>query len=93
MEPVTANSADVILPAVPDLPTINSPAGSMHTMDWGVWAKDALIYGLPIVAVVIPVVIQMIPSDWAYATIATWILGRILEYIQLRQSQTTYTLG
>ena len=69
---------------------IVSPKWHMLAEDWRAIAKKALYDLAPFAVVVIPVIIEKVPAEWAYAATALWALGRLKDYFIYLTKQTVY---
>ena len=59
-----------------------SPKWTLNKDDVIKTVKNTLIFLGPTLLVLIPAVIDIIPKDWAYASIIMWLLKGLTELIQ-----------
>lgn len=59
----------------------------MTTKDWEVFANTTIINLAPYLVVLIPVIIERVPADWAYGTIAVFLLQRVWSFLKLYVTQ------
>ena len=69
---------------------VTSPEMALIKEDWIAAGKRALIFLAPFLLVVIPVVIEKLPADWAYSAIVLYILNRLTDLLRRYVSATTY---
>lgn len=55
----------------------------MTTKDWEVFANTTLINLAPYLVAIIPVAIERVPADWAYATLTVFLLQRLWSFLKL----------
>ena len=55
----------------------------MTSADWTIFADTTLVNLAPYLVALIPVMIERVPADWAYATIAVFLLQRIWSFLKL----------
>lgn len=67
-----------------------SPKYELIKEDWIAAGKRALIFLTPFLLVIIPVVIEKLPADWAYSAIVLYILNRLTDLLRRYVSSTTY---
>ncbi len=67
-----------------------SPKYELIKEDWIAAGKRALIFLAPFLIVVIPVVIEKLPADWAYSAIVLFLLNRLTDLLRRYVSSTTY---
>lgn len=58
--------------------------------DWQAIGKKALHDLAPFAIVLIPVLVQKVPADWAWASVAYFVLGRLKDYFVYATKETTY---
>ena len=58
-----------------------SPVGRINYADLVAFLKNALIFLVPTLSVLIPSIIGIIPSDWKYAAIVIYILNRATDLL------------
>lgn len=59
-----------------------SGSWKLNKSDWIGWGNRTLQTLAPYLVVLIPVVIEKLPRDWAYATITVWVLQRIYDLLR-----------
>lgn len=59
----------------------------MTTKDWEVFANTTIINLAPYLVALIPVIIERVPADWAYGTIAVFLLQRVWSFLKLYVTQ------
>lgn len=69
---------------------IISPEMGLIKQDWIAAGKRALIFLTPFLLVVIPVIVDKLPADWAYSAIVLFILNRLTDLLRRYVSATTY---
>lgn len=69
---------------------IVSPEMGLIKQDWIAAGKRALIFLAPFLIVVIPVIIEKLPADWAYSAIVLFILNRLTDLLRRYVVSTTY---
>ena len=69
-----------------------SPKYALVKEDWIASGKRALIFLAPFLIVVIPVIIDKLPTDWAYSAIVLFILNRLTDLLRRYVSETTYKI-
>lgn len=60
-----------------------SKSFSMTSQDWTIFANTTLINLAPYLVALIPVAIERVPADWAYATVAVFLLQRLWSFLKL----------
>ena len=69
-----------------------SPKMALVKEDWIASGKRALIFLAPFLIVIIPVVIEKLPTEWAYSAIILFILNRLTDLLRRYVSETTYKI-
>ena len=60
------------------------PSGrfTLNQTDIETWLKNAAVFSIPILIVVIPSIIGQIPADWKYAAVAIYALNLALDILR-----------
>ena len=69
-----------------------SPKYALVKEDWIAAGKRGLIFLAPFLIVVIPVIIDKLPTDWIYSAIVLFILNRLTDLLRRYVSETTYKI-
>lgn len=60
-----------------------SKSFSMTSADWKIFWSTTLTNLAPYLVALIPVIIERVPTDWAYATVVVFLLQRAWSFLKL----------
>ena len=69
---------------------IVSPQFALIKQDWIAAGKRGIVFLAPFLVVIIPVIVEKLPTDWAYSAIVLFLLNRLTDILRRYVVSTTY---